>query len=154
MADKPEKVPVRVPEREDGKPVSTRPSDDGDGRIDRIVHETRKLSDDLMEWVNLRLKLIQLDAQERIDQELDLVFSGAIVLSMIVVALLLASFGLSFILGDLLGQLWYGFAIMAFVYVVAAIVISRMRPRLAAGFRSTWARERSERDADTSTEDQ
>lgn len=153
MPDIPEtKTAVKAPEKTDNVPAATQ--DEPDGRIDRIVHETRRLGDELMDWVNLKLKLVQLDVQDRIDRELDLVFSGMLVLSMIVVALLLASFGLAFILGDLLGRLWYGFAIMAIVYALAAVVISNLRPRLAAGFRSTWARERLEREAEASKKDQ
>jgi uncharacterized membrane protein YqjE len=115
-----------------------------DGRIDRIVQETKHLSDDLMEWVNLRLRLVQLDVQELIDNELDFVFSGVIVLAMIMVAFLLASIGLAFVIGDWLGESWYGFGIMTVVYLVAAFIVSRVRPRLAAGMRASWVKERRE----------
>jgi len=154
MPDSEKQTEVEAPDRTDALPASSGSEEDVDGRIDRIVHETRRLGDDLMEWVNLKLRLVQLDVQERIDQELDFVFSGVIVLSMIVIALLMASFGLAFILGDLLGELWYGFAIMAFIYVLAAAVISRIRPRLAAGFRSTWTKERLQREVEPSNKDQ
>lgn len=154
MEDNRKDTAVKAPKSVGTTPVPTKASEEADGRIDRIVHETRQLGDDLMEWVNLRLRLVQLDVQERIDQELDFVFSGAVVLALIAIALLMATFGLAFILGDRLGKPWYGFAIMAIVYVVAAVVISKIRPRLAAGFRSTWVKERLERHDDPSKTDQ
>lgn len=112
------------------------------GRIDRLVHETRQLSDDVIEWVNLRLRLVQIDLQERLDDELDFVFSSVMVIAMACIALLLASFAAAFVLGDLLGADWYGFAILSVTYLVAALLIARRRPRMASGFRAGWAKSR------------
>lgn len=150
----PDKADQTAVEAREGEPASpTKSAQEVDGRIDRIVHETRQLGDDLAEWANLRLRLVQLDIQERIDEELDLVFSRVVVLAMVVIAVLMASFGIAFVLGDLLGEPWYGFAIMAVVYLVAAGIISQTRPRLAANFRSSWASERRQLEAGTSETD-
>lgn len=123
------------------------------GRVDRIVSETRQLSDDLTQWVNLRLKLIHLDVQERIDDELDFVYSGVIVLGMITISLLLASFGIAWAVGDLLGEPWYGFGILAVLYLIAALVILRLRPRMARGFRARWRDEKLERSSERTVGD-
>jgi len=119
-----------------------------DGRIDRLVTETRQLGDDLTQWVNLRLKLIHLDIQERIDGELDFVYTGVLVLGMMTIALLLASFGIAWVLGDLLGERWHGFGILAVLYLIAALVILRLRPRMARGFRERWREEKLERSSE------
>jgi len=139
---------------ESGAPAATRPrpvrkgQKEPNGRIDRLVTETRQLSDDLTHWVNLRLKLIHLDIQERIDDELDFVYTGVMVLGMMTIALLLASFGIAWALGDLLGERWYGFAILAVLYLIAALVILRLRPRMARGFRERWREEKLEQSSE------
>ncbi|HUF08022.1 MAG TPA: phage holin family protein [Rhodothermales bacterium] len=125
-----------------------------DGRIDRLITETRQLGDDLTQWVNLRLKLVQLDIQERIDEELDFVYTGVIVLGMMTIALLLASFGIAWVLGDLLGERWYGFMMLAALYLIAAFVILRLKPRMAGGLRARWREEKLERSPEPTESDQ
>lgn len=151
-------MPENVKDTSVEAPVKARPpamaSKKADGRVDRIVDETRQLSGDLAEWVTLRLKLIQIDIQERVDQELDFVFSGVIVLGMVMIALLMASFGAGYILGDWLGKLWYGFAIVAAVYLLAALIVFRTGPRLARGFRSSWIKSVHDREPNSSNGDQ
>jgi len=141
MSDNAQKPALKSAERGDST-VDRRKSIDG--RIDRIVSETRHLSDDLTEWVNLRIRLVQIDLQERIDGELDFVFSSVVVIALIVVALMLGSIGLSFVIGELMGNASYGFAIMTLFYLLVALIFVRVRPRLAAGFRTSWMRERRE----------
>ncbi|HEX9660570.1 MAG TPA: phage holin family protein [Rhodothermales bacterium] len=146
--------------KESGTHLATRPrpvqkgKKAPDGRIDRLITETRQLSDDLTQWVNLRLKLIHLDIQERIDEELDFVYTGVIVLGMMTIALLLASFGIAWALGDLLGERWYGFTILAVFYLIAALVILRLKPRMAVGFRARWRAEEVERSSEPTESDQ
>lgn len=139
-------------------PAKARPpakaSSKPDGRVDRIVQETQQLSSDLTEWVNLRFKLIQIDIQERIDEELDFVFAGVIVLGMVMIALLMASFGIGYVLGDLLEERWYGFAIVAVFYLLAAVIVFYAGPRLASGFRSNWLKSALNRASKSSKGDQ
>lgn len=101
-----------------------------DGPLKRITGETRSLFDDLKEWVDLKIQLIQLDFEDRIRLAANQAALTAIV---IVISLFALLFGLV-AAGEALGA-WFdsrslGFLALAAVLVLVAVVIHLARPRL------------------------
>lgn len=100
----------------------------GSNKIERITQHSRELVDDLTDWVELKIKLTQLEVQEKIDAKVN----GLIVkaMPMVVGALgglfLLVTIALG--LGWLLGHPFWGFLIVTGVLLaVAGILKSRSR---------------------------
>jgi len=113
----------------------TSPDEDSDerpegGRLKRLTGETRGLVDDLKEWVDLKIQLIQLDFEDRVRQAAN---QAALTAVVIVVGLLAVLFGL-IAAGEALGA-WFdsrslGFLALAGILALVAIVIHLAKPRL------------------------
>ena len=127
--------------RETSEPFVPSAAGEKDGRIDRIVNESRRLGDDVVEWINLRMRLIQLDFQEKIDEELDHIFSGVMVMVMFGIAIVMGSIGVALMLGRYLGDILFGFGILAAFYAIIGFIVLRSRPKMSAGFRAARRRE-------------
>lgn len=105
-------------------------SEQSAGRLDRITDQTRGLVDDVKEWVDLRIRLVQMDLEEKFETAanqavLALVLAG-IGATSIFFALVAAAFGL----GQLLGHTAFGFLAVSVVLAILMWLVHWRRPRL------------------------
>ncbi len=100
------------------------------GKIERLARETRGLIDDMKDWVDLKMQLVQLEMEERVEQKLNQALLGVI---LAVVAFLALVFGLTALalgLGGWLGHDAWGFLIVTVLLVLVALALRMMNPRL------------------------
>ena len=87
------------------------------------------ISDDVKEYISLRIKRLKLTAVENLSTFTSSVFVFLLVLF---ISLLLLSFGAAFWLGDVLGSMALAFAIVGGAVGVVAVVMYALRNRLIA----------------------
>ncbi|MFV1981491.1 MAG: hypothetical protein ACC655_10090, partial [Rhodothermia bacterium] len=73
--------------------------------LERVLSDTRSLSEDVTEWLRLKVRLIQLEVHERITNEVNAVLSSIIVVGLLLMAFTLGMIAVSLYLGDLLGNI-------------------------------------------------
>lgn len=102
--------------------------DERGGRISRFAGESRALFDDLREWVDLRVQLVQVEIEERIEK----MANEAISLIMVaVVGLFAVAFllhGLAIWISDALGAQQWGYLIMALVLGLITVILKTAKP--------------------------
>ena len=116
------------------KTASSRDADNtntefGNGKFDRISGQTKGLVDDVKEWVDLRLKLVQLDLEDRID-----VIANQAILTVIVAFIggtsgIFALFAAAFGLGQLIGNTALGFLSISGLLALITFVMHKVRPK-------------------------
>lgn len=100
------------------------------GLAARLAEQTHGLVQDLTEWVDLRVQLIQIEVQEQIEAKANEVVRGGVVLVLGLVTLLFVLVTLALGLGVWLGHPAWGFlAVTGLLGLVTAFVRVR-RPRL------------------------
>jgi hypothetical protein len=104
-------------------------SDSLGGRFDRISDQSKGLVDDVKDWVDLRVRLVQMDLEDRID-----VIANQTILTLVIIGIGGASmfFGLfaaAFGLGLLFGNNALGFLAMSVLLAVVTVLMNYVRPR-------------------------
>lgn len=100
------------------------------GKMQRIAEHSQALVDDLKQWVDLRVELARIEAEERIEAKANDVALGVI---LGVLGALAGFFGLITValgLGALLGHPGWGFLIVTLFLALLAVVIRAARPQL------------------------
>ena len=90
------------------------------------------ISDDVKEYISLRIKRLKLTAVENLSTFTSGVFGVFVFLLVLFISLLLLSFGAAFWLGDVLGSMALAFAIVGGAVGVVAVVMYALRNRLIA----------------------
>lgn len=98
------------------------------GRIDRMVYHTEALADDITDWIDLRIQLLQLEIEEEAERRLNSFIARAIIATLVATAGLFALLTLAFGLGWWLGHPFWGFAIVTGLLVTGAGVVAYARP--------------------------
>lgn len=103
--------------------------------LSHLAGETRALWEDMREWVDLRVELVQVDIEERIQKAANEIMAVllAAVLGLFAMAFLLH--GISVWLGRLLGATEWGYVLVGLVLAIAALIVRRVKPDLARGIR-------------------
>ena len=104
-------------------------SDPDASKIERIVTDTKTLSEDVAEWIRLKIEHLQIELHERITEELNAILSSVMVLGLLIVAFLLAMIAVAEYLGEVLGSSSYGFAVVAAFVAIFAAIVGRIQPR-------------------------
>jgi len=118
---------VVITEVDKSKPVRQDAESDTTN-LESMLADTRSLSEDVAEWLRLKVKLIQLEVHERITNEINAVLSSIVVLGLLMMALMLGMIAVGFYLGDLLGNIAYGFAVASAFIAIIALVLGRIQP--------------------------
>lgn len=79
--------------------------------------------DDVKEYLDLRIQLIQLNITEKISVALAKMISGGAAIIFFVLFFIFGSFALSYVIGDCLGNTAAGFGILAGLYLLLALLI-------------------------------
>lgn len=113
---------------DESKPVRQDAESDA-SNLERMLADTRSLSEDVAEWLRLKVKLIQLEVHERITNEVNAVLSSIVVLGLLLTSFLMGMIAVGLYLGDLLGNIAYGFAVVSAFVAIVALVLGRIQPR-------------------------
>lgn len=105
----------------------------------RLANESRALFDDLREWVDLRVQLIQVDVEERIEKVANELMSMMIVMVMALFTLVFLLHGVAVGLGSLLGGTHWGYLIVGALLGFITWMVRKARPnhfkRMASMYR-------------------
>ena|ERR1700743_1168626 len=91
---------------------------------------TQPIIDQLKQYVETRIKLAKLQAIEGSSTVFASLITDALIVLIIVLAFLFASFTLALYLGHVLGAHWAGFGCVAGLYVIMALVIKLSRKKI------------------------
>ena len=98
--------------------------------MEKVFSKVEELAGNVKEYVNTRIESIKLNAAEKSSA---IIANGVARIAVAIVFLFfigLASIALSLVLGDWIGKIWAGFLVVAFFYLLIAIVIWFGRGRL------------------------
>jgi hypothetical protein len=82
--------------------------------------------DDVKEYVNLRMQLIQLNVTEKVSIGLASLIAGGIALILFVLCFIFGSFALSYLIGNWLNNTAAGFGVMAGFYFIVGIIMLKV----------------------------
>ncbi len=99
-------------------------------KIERMSLQARGLVDDVREWVDLKVKLVQVEIEDKIDEKVNQAVVAAALVFVIGLALVFALTALSLGLGTILGHDAWGFLSVAGLLALIAGGIQIMKPRM------------------------
>jgi hypothetical protein len=88
------------------------------------------LIDRAKSYAETRLDLLKLKTIDKSSSLLSLIVSMFIVILIVFFAFIFLSIGLAILLGKCLGELYYGFFILAAIYLIAGLVLFSLRDKL------------------------
>jgi len=100
------------------------------GRLGQFASESRELIEDLREWVDLRVELVQVDIEERIQAVANQMAAMLIATVFGLFTALFLLHGLSVLIGNALGNEAWGYLIIAAVLGVVTLVVHLAKPTL------------------------
>lgn len=112
------------------KQTQTEDRADSPGRMDRIADNTRGLIEDVKEWIDLKVQLVQLDLEEKIETLANQVLSTFLVIVLAAVTALFILVAGAFGLGQWLGHPAWGFLSVSGLLALVTILIHFRHPRL------------------------
>lgn len=137
MMEAPDIVETAKPdESSDGVPVPSPDSgsvpapDVPKGRVERIVSTAKSLAVDLMEIVDLKMQLVQVQIEEHIEQRVNRAIQRLLVLAAAALSGVFVLVALAFALGTWLGNPAWGFLAVGLVVGLGAWVLARVRPKM------------------------
>ena len=99
------------------------------------------LKANLKDWIEVRLKLLQLNIYEKTAIAGSLLILGVIIINLLFFALLFAFFSLGFLLGKWLDSLAGGFALISLFYCLILIIVYIFRKRLYISLQNLFLKE-------------
>ncbi|MDA0378508.1 MAG: phage holin family protein [Bacteroidetes bacterium] len=103
-------------------------SSEKSGPVGRIANESRALIEDLRDWVDLRVQLIQVDVEERIERAANELFSLMLVMVMALFTGVFLLHGLAVWLGSALGGTHWGYLIVGALLAGMTLLVRKARP--------------------------
>ena len=100
------------------------------GRIDRIADQTRGLIDDIKDWIDLKVQLVQLDLEERFESMANQILATIIVIVLAFITILFALIAGSLALGNWLGDPLWGFLIVTGLLALITLIVHIRQPRI------------------------
>lgn len=101
----------------------------------RIVMENQStpvesLVDSVKDYVETRLDLLRLKAIDKSSSFLSLLISMLVIILIGFISIMLFSVGIALLLGDLLGNSYYGFFIVTVLYIITGLVLYSSREKV------------------------
>jgi len=98
--------------------------------VAHVAAESRALWDDLREWVDLRVQLIQIDIEERIEKALNDMLAALIVVVLVLFALFFLLQAAALWLGQVLGHDQMGYVVVALTLIAVSLLVKVVKPTL------------------------
>lgn len=89
-----------------------------------LGEETHDTMDDIKSYINLRLRLIELNVTEKVSTILAKIISSALAMIFFTLFIFFGSFAFSYWLADKLGSYLAGFGIVACFYLLVALLLA------------------------------
>lgn len=121
-----------LPEIEDSavqRRAESRIEDEQGSRLRRITEQTRGLFDDVKSWVELRMELMQIEVEDRIEERVNEATVGATIAGLAGAAILFLLVAAAIALGEAFGHMAYGFLAVGGTLVVVTLVMRLVKPR-------------------------
>ena len=109
----------------------------GGGIINRLTDQTRGLFDDVREWVELKVQLIQLEIEEKIETVANHILASLLFAVLAFVTFIFALVALSLGLGKAFGDPLWGFLATTVLLAVATAIARFVRLRVVS---SPWSK--------------
>ena len=104
-----------------------RPSTLGSKKVDRIAQQSKGLFDDVKDWIDLKITLVELEIRQKIEDRRDDAITFVVVGFLLVMALVFMLITLALGLGAWLGHPAWGFLIVTGLLVLGAGLIYAVR---------------------------
>lgn len=88
------------------------------------------LWDRVRSYIETRIELIKLKAIDKSSSAISGIVSTIVVVLICMVFLMLLNFGIAFLLGELLGKVYYGFFVLAAIYGITGLVLYSSREKI------------------------
>ncbi len=114
-------------EQSTATPKETQSPPDG-GRLDRIADQTRGLIDDIKEWIDLKVQLVQLELEERFESLANHILATLLVIVLAFTTLLFGLVAGALAIGNWLGDPLWGFLIVTGGLALITVLVHLIRP--------------------------
>lgn len=105
---------------------------ENESKLKSMAKETKGLVNDLKDWVDLRVKLLQIEVEERIEAAASKIISLLGVAVLAIFAVLMFLIAAAEAIGLWLGHPSYGYGMVGIVVAVLAVLLNRSRPRFGS----------------------
>lgn len=102
----------------------------GANKLERIAQHSKGLVDDLTAWVDLKVKLVQLDVERKVQEKATAALVKAIPLVFFALAAFFVLVTLALGLGWWLGHPFWGFLIVTVLLGIGGLILKRASPRI------------------------
>lgn len=100
------------------------------GKISKIVGTAKSVTEELANVVDLKVKLVQTDIEDRVNEKVNMAIQKSIGIGLIGIVAFFALVGLALIIGDFLGNSGYGFLSIAGIVLIVTLTVGLIKPRL------------------------
>lgn len=105
------------------------PSSTEGGRVDRIADQTRGLIDDIKEWIDLKVELVQLELEERFESLANHILGTLLVVVLVFITVLFALIVGALAIGNWLGDPLWGFLVVTGALALITVIVHLSNPR-------------------------
>jgi hypothetical protein len=98
--------------------------------MEKTFAKVEDLADHIKEYINIRVAAVKLNTAEKTSKLAANIFAAIIAVLVFVFFLIFASIALAFVFSKLTGEFYWGFLIVAGIYLLLALVIWLLRERL------------------------
>lgn len=112
----------------EGEASQPEPQPKSGNRMTRLAGESRALFDDLREWVDLRVQLVQVEIEERIEKMANELIAIIIVVVLGLFAVAFLLHGVAIWIGEALGGTQWGYLIVAGVLGLITLIVKATKP--------------------------
>lgn len=102
------------------------------GPVKRLAEETRALVDDVKEWTEVRIQLLQVEVEERVQSAANEVLMQGLVIMLMAGGMLFVALAAAFGIGEWLGSPAWGLLIVGACFVLLAASVRSTKPDLAS----------------------
>jgi hypothetical protein len=82
------------------------------------------------DYLKLKIELFKLKAVDKVSGAVSIIFAGLIIITFVWLFILMASIGLALWIGELLGEIYCGFFIVAGFYILIIIILLLFRKQI------------------------
>lgn len=98
--------------------------------MEKVFSKIGELTDNIREYINIRIEAVKVRTAEKVSALIANAMAGLVVVLVIFFFVLFAGTALSFVVGAWIGKIWAGFLIVAFIFLLAGIIIWTARGKL------------------------
>jgi hypothetical protein len=108
--------------------TDTRTSEAEPGRLERLVSEVKGLADDVRTWIDLKIKLLEIEIEDRVRDVVNRVAATAVFVALAFLALVFVLVTAALGLGQWWDNMLLGFLAVSLTLIVLATLVHVLRP--------------------------